>query len=236
MLALGLMGAGAAALFICAHWSIALVGAVAVLVLSAMESEAFLLFVIFLMPFAWVLKGVHVTCLSLCVVWWLLGSSLAGCCGDRHGIRHLFRPAMSRASLLFLCAAVASTILGKGGLTYESVRAVYQLATYVGFYFVVLAWVDSRQRIRKVLWRCCVLRSLRQCLPFTSKLSADIRRYGYTSFRRTSTLCRGTAGAPRSWVTQFASPAISTSFSLSLSHAMCSARASGKSWGGGRLG
>ncbi|MGO8790789.1 MAG: O-antigen ligase family protein [Terriglobia bacterium] len=153
VLSLSLMASVAAALFVCAHWSIALVGAVVVLVLSAMESEAFLLFVILLTPFVWVLQGdvlvrnVSVTLRCLVVVGFFAGRLLRG----RAGIKHLFRPAMSRASLLFLCAAVASTILGKEGLTYESVRALYQMATFVGFYFVVLAWVDSRQRYRKVL-------------------------------------------------------------------------------------
>jgi hypothetical protein len=56
-LALGMVGAGLTALLICAHWSIVLVGAVAVLVLSAMESEPFLLLVIFLMPLGWMLEG-----------------------------------------------------------------------------------------------------------------------------------------------------------------------------------
>ena len=120
------------------------------LVLSAMESETFLLFVIFLMPFAWLVKGHNVTSSLAC--WWLLrGSSWPAVAGKAH-IGHLFRPAISRASLLFLCAAAASTILRKGELTLDSARGVYELATYVGFYFVVLAWVDSRERIRKVLW------------------------------------------------------------------------------------
>jgi putative inorganic carbon (HCO3(-)) transporter len=154
VLALGMVGAGLTALFICAHWSIALIGAVVVLALSAMESEAFLLFVIFLMPIGWVLQGdmlvrnVPVALRSLVVVGFFAGRLVRG----HTRIRDLFRPAVSRASLWFLCAAVASTIFAKGELTHASERALYELATYVGFYFVVLAWVDSRQRIRKVLW------------------------------------------------------------------------------------
>jgi len=153
-LALGIVGAGAATLFVCAHWSIALVGAVAVLVLSAMESEPFLLLVIFLMPLGWVLPidmpghNVPVTLRCLVVVGFFAGRLLR----RQARLRHLFRPAVSRASLLFLCAAAAPTILGKGELTYQSGRAVYILGTFVGFYFVVLAWADSLQRIRKVLW------------------------------------------------------------------------------------
>jgi O-antigen ligase len=153
-LALGLVASGAAALFICAHWSVALAGAVAVLVLSAMESEAFLLFVMFLMPFAWVLKGevpVHNVLLALhalVVVGFFAGRWLRG---QAH-IRHLFRSTLSRASLWFLCAVAAPLMFRKGALTIDSARAVYELATYVGFYFVVLAWADSRERIHKTLW------------------------------------------------------------------------------------
>jgi putative inorganic carbon (HCO3(-)) transporter len=152
-LAFGLAGAGAAVLFICAHWSIALVGALTVLVLSAVESEAFLLLVIFLMPVGWVLPGtvpvrnMHVLFYSLVVAGFFAGRLLWG----QPHIVHLFYPVVSWASLLFLCAAVASTTLTRGALTHESVRAVLDMVTYVGFYFVVLAWVDSRQRIRKVL-------------------------------------------------------------------------------------
>lgn len=154
VLALSMVGAGAAALFVCAHWSIALVGAVAVLVLSAIESDAFLLFVIFLMPIGWVLqvdtplRNMHVLIHALVVVGFFAGRLLRG----QVRIKYLFHPVVSRASLLFLCAAVAPTILAKGELTHESGRAIYTLITFVGFYFVVLAWVDSRRRLRKVLW------------------------------------------------------------------------------------
>jgi len=107
-----------------------------------------------LTPFVWVLQGetlvrnVSVALRSLVVVGFFAGRLLRG----QPGIKHLFRPAVSRASLWFLCAAAAPVILGKWGRTYDSVRAVYQLTTFVGFYFVVLAWVDSRQRVRRVLW------------------------------------------------------------------------------------
>jgi len=153
-LALGVVGAGAAALFICVHWSIVLVAMLAVLALSAMESEPFLLLVIFLLPIGWGLQAdvpvrdVPIALRLLVVVGFFAGRLLRGSARTSH----LFLPAVSRASLLFLCAAVASTILGKGELTRDSVRAVYTLVTFVGIYFVVLARVDSRQRLRKVLW------------------------------------------------------------------------------------
>jgi len=153
VLGLSMAASATVALFFTVHWTIALVGGAAVLVLSAMEIEAFLLFVIFLTPFVWVLEGdmlvrsVTVGLRSLVVIGFFAGRFLRG----NAQVGQLFRPAVSRASLVFLCAAVAPTILGQGELTYESGRAIYQLVSFVAFYFVVLAWVDSRQRIRRVL-------------------------------------------------------------------------------------
>jgi O-antigen ligase len=119
-----------------------------------MESEPFLLLVVFFTPLEWVLqidapvRNVPVALRSLVVVGFFAGRLLRG----HAGIRHLFRPAVARASLLFFCAAAASTILEQGGLSHESGRAIYELFTFVGFSFVVLAWVDSQQRMRRVLW------------------------------------------------------------------------------------
>jgi putative inorganic carbon (hco3(-)) transporter len=154
-LALGMLGATLAATFISAHWSIALAGAVTVLLLSAMESERFLLLVIFLTPLEWVvvadIPAHNVTVnLRFLVIAGFFAGRVYRCPAS---LTDIFRPAASRASLLFLCAAaVAPIIMGKSLLTYHFVRAVYTLGTFVGFYFVVLTWVDSGQRIRKVSW------------------------------------------------------------------------------------
>jgi putative inorganic carbon (HCO3(-)) transporter len=153
-LALGLVGAGVTVLFISAHWSVALLGAMALLAFSAMESEAFLLFVMFMMPFGWMLparipvRNMHVLIHSLVVIGFFAGRVLRG----QTRLGHLFHPVVSRASLLFLCAAIAPTLVFAEEMTHESARADLDLLAYVGFYFMVLAWVDSRQRIRKVLW------------------------------------------------------------------------------------
>lgn len=153
-LAVTLVGAGAIALFISAPWSIALVAAAAVLVLSAMENEAFLLFVVFLMPLGWMLPGTtmlrsaHVVLHALVVVGFFSGKLLR----RQLRMRSLLNPVASRASLLFFCAALASTMLAKGEPTRESTRALANLLTFVGFYFVVLGWLNSPLRIRKVLW------------------------------------------------------------------------------------
>lgn len=160
VLVLGLLGAGACMLFIYAPWSVALLGGVAVLVFSAIENEGFLLFVIFFMPFGCMLPGalpvrnMHVLFHSLVVIGFFAGRFLRG--QANMGMGHLFRPVLSRASLLFFCAAVVPTILIKGELTHESGRAIFDLAVFVSFYFVVLAWADSRDRIRKILWALLV--------------------------------------------------------------------------------
>lgn len=148
--ALGIVGSGVAVLFFCAQWSIVLLGAGVMLVLSAMESEAFLLFVVYLMPLAWLLQGHNVVLGMHAVV--VAGFFAGRLLRKQVRATHLFRPIVSRASLWFLCAVAFPVILRKGELMLDSARAVCQLATYVGFYFVILAWVDSRERMRKILW------------------------------------------------------------------------------------
>jgi len=51
---------------------------------------------------------------------------------------------------LFLCVAIAPALLGIENLTRESARALWTLFTSVGFYFVILSWADSPQRIRRI--------------------------------------------------------------------------------------
>jgi O-antigen ligase len=152
-LAVGVLAAAVAALFVSAHWTIAVLGAVAVLSLSMAESEAFLLFVIFLMPFAWTLqwsvpvRDLPVAFRSLVIVGFFLGRLLRG----QLGMKRLLRPALTRTSLLFLCAVTVPILFGAGGLTRESVRALWTLFTCIGFYFVILSWADSPQRTQRIL-------------------------------------------------------------------------------------
>src|SRR5689334_13306630 len=56
VLALGIAACAVSLLFIFAQWSVAILGAVAVLVLSAIENEAFMLLVIFMTPIGWMLQ------------------------------------------------------------------------------------------------------------------------------------------------------------------------------------
>ncbi|MGA3323251.1 MAG: O-antigen ligase family protein [Terriglobia bacterium] len=153
-LASGMVGAGAAALFICGHWSIMLAGALVMFALSLVENERFILIVIFLLPVGWVLnadvpmKNVSVAVRLLLVAGFFLGRLLRG---QLNG-RLLFRSSITRASLLFLCAAIASNALGELGWSHDSLHSVYDLASYIAFFLMLLVWLDSRQRIRKVLW------------------------------------------------------------------------------------
>jgi putative inorganic carbon (hco3(-)) transporter len=152
-LAIGILAATASALFASAPWTIAVLGGTAVLALSVTESEAFLLFVIFLMPFAWALqwnvpvRDVPVALRSLVIIGFFLGRLLRG----QLGMKRLLNPVLTRASLLFLCVVTAPALLAIGGLTRESARSLWALFTFVGFYFVVLAWADSQRRVRRIL-------------------------------------------------------------------------------------
>src|SRR5712691_1039784 len=152
-LVVGVLAATAAALFAFAPWTIAFLGAAIVLALSIAESESFLLFAIFVMPFAWVLqwnvpvRDVPVAFRSLVIVGFFLGRLLRG----QLGMKQLLRPALTQASLLFLCVATVSALLAIGGLTRESARSLWTLFTFVGFYFVVLSWADSPRRVRRIL-------------------------------------------------------------------------------------
>jgi hypothetical protein len=151
-LVLGILAASAAGLFVSAHWTIAALGGVAVLLFSIAECEAFLLFAIFLMPLGWTLqwnvpvRDVSVAFRSLVIVGFFLGRLVRG----QLGVGWLLRPGLTQASLLFLCMATTSALLGTGGLTVESARALWALFTSVGFYFVVLSWTDSPQRIQRI--------------------------------------------------------------------------------------
>src|SRR5690349_20117737 len=54
---IGAFAAGAVAAFLSAHWTMVVLGGVAVLTLSFVESERFLLLAIFLLPLQWTLSG-----------------------------------------------------------------------------------------------------------------------------------------------------------------------------------
>ena len=150
---IGAFAAGAAAAFLSAHWTMVVLGGVAVLALSFVESERFLLLAIFFLPLEWTLSGdvpvrdVPVVFRSLVIVGFIVGRLVRG----QLRMRETLRPALTRISLLFLCAVTVPMLFRVGGLTRESVRALWTLFTCIGFYFVILSWVDSPQRARRVL-------------------------------------------------------------------------------------
>jgi O-antigen ligase len=152
-LLLSMVGAGLAALFICAHWAIAVVGAVAILALSAVENEPFLLFIIFLAPLSSSIltQGWRHDMSSAVHVLVIIGFFFGRFWGGRVDVRGMLRSSPARASLWFLGAILVSIVLGKAGWTRESAHSLYTVGSYVGFFFLVLAWADSPARVQRIL-------------------------------------------------------------------------------------
>jgi putative inorganic carbon (HCO3(-)) transporter len=159
VLLLGGFAATLAALFVVANWSVAVIGALVIVAFSAVESEPFLFLIIFLLPIGWFARislplGGDAARLDVPAAVRLLvvGGFFAGRLW-RGGlqVRELLKPQVTRASLLLLAAAVASLVLGTGGITYGSLKAIVRLFSYVGFYFFILSWVNTRKRIRMIL-------------------------------------------------------------------------------------
>lgn len=152
-LILGVVSAALAGVFVVAHWSLAVLGALVIFVLSALESQLLLLTIVFLLPVVWLLdtgtvvRDVMTTIRVLVAVGFLLGrifrSGLA--------LKQLMQPALSMWSLAFWGAALLSVTFGAGGVTHNSARSIAVLTSSLLFYFVVLAWVDSWQRLQKIL-------------------------------------------------------------------------------------
>jgi O-Antigen ligase len=149
---LGLAAGVAAALFVTAHWTVAVAGAIIVLALSAVGCELFLFAVIFLLPLGWTLGpgspvGDVATAARFATVGgFFLGSFWRG----ELDIRRLWEPRLTRASFLFGGAVLGSVIFGTNGITRDSVHAFYRLVSYIGFYLFLLAWVDSKRRLKRV--------------------------------------------------------------------------------------
>ena len=149
---LSLTSAAAAALFVLVHWSIAVFGALVLLILAAFASDRFVLFIVFLTPLSWVLsadlpvRDVMTSARLVFVVGFFLGRLFRG----QLRFRHLLVSTVSKASLLFVVAASLSVLFGTEGWTHESARTMTRLISYVAFYFFVLAWADSEERVRKL--------------------------------------------------------------------------------------
>lgn len=155
----GGMAAALAALFVVANWTLAVCAALIIVALSAVENEPFLLCIVFLLPIGWSVKidlplGGKDARLDIATAVRLLvvgGFFLGRIWRGRLSIRRLLEPRLTRASLVLLAAALASVLVGTGGITYGSLKANVRLISYVAFYLFVLLWVNSRKRLRTVV-------------------------------------------------------------------------------------
>jgi O-antigen ligase len=152
-LILAVAGAALAALFVTTPWVLAILAALVILVLSAIENEVFLLLVIILTPVSWVLRqdlpvrDLATAARLLVVAGFFLGRLLRG----RTEFRKLLRIPITWTSVLFIGACVGSVLWGTGGWTHDSARTLVRFVSYMGFYFLILSWVNSRGRLQKVL-------------------------------------------------------------------------------------
>jgi putative inorganic carbon (HCO3(-)) transporter len=159
ILLLGGLAATLAAFFVLAHWGAAIFAALVLVALAALESEPFLLLIVFLLPVGWFARinlplGGDAARLDISTAARLLvvGGFFMGRLwrGEIH-VRELCKPPLTRSSLFLLAAALASLVLGTSGITYGSLKAIVRLISYIGFYFFVLSWANSRRRIRVVV-------------------------------------------------------------------------------------
>lgn len=152
-LAMGLTAALAAAIFVSFSWSVALLAGLLVFALAALENEPFLLATIALLPLNWVLKT------DLLVRDVMPVARVCVVCGFFFGrlyraqihLKPLLRPALSKVSFCFAAIALGSVLLARGGWTHESERELFRLASYLGFYLMILAWADSPGRVRQIV-------------------------------------------------------------------------------------
>jgi hypothetical protein len=168
-----------AALFVLSHWSFAVFASIAILIFSAAENETFLLGVIFLLPVGWLLRTnflIH-DVMTVGRVLVVVGFFLGRLYRDQIGIKGLMRPAFSRWSLLFAATALLSVIFGTGGWTHFSVRSLAILASSLSFYFFILEWADSRDRIRRILSVLLCSTIVTAAFAITQEIAG-----GYTAF------------------------------------------------------
>jgi O-antigen ligase len=124
-----------------------------ILGLSAFESEWFLLVVIFLTPVDWLpdtgmlVRDVMTAMRILVAAGFFLGLLWRG----RLDLRRPLRLDLSRWSIAFAAAVALSTTFGSGGWTHNSTRCFVVVASSIMFYFVVVSWADSKERVKKLL-------------------------------------------------------------------------------------
>jgi hypothetical protein len=177
-LALGVTGAALVALACSFTWVFLIAGTLAVLLTAATENESFVLAMIFVVPFQWRLEsGLPVA--SAMRGLFVLGFFLGRLVRAKVRGRELLQQSLSRWSLLFLAAGAASLIFGKPGWTTGAPEGIARLASYVGFYFVILLWVDTDERLRRVMEVIMVSAIFLAAFAFIQQIVGD-----YTSFWR----------------------------------------------------
>lgn len=159
-IAMGAAGALLAVTFVLAPLSIVVVAALGVLWLSVTENETFLLLMIFLVPVVCLRRVGPVsdvtTPLRLLVV---MGFFAGRFWRGNLRFRNLMASRLSKVFVALLVVAPISVMLGPFGWDHHSMSQNYQFASSVGFFFFIVAWVNSRKRLEKVLrtlfWSLC---------------------------------------------------------------------------------
>jgi O-antigen ligase len=149
----GVTAVGAVLLVIYSPVAIAVLAGVAIFFFSAIENETALLLNVFLLPFAWVIRGdlpvsnIVVPARDLSVLAFFVGRAW------RWNLRlHLFRrEPITIATLIFFGVCVGSVAWGSTGWTHSSARALTLATSYMLFYLFVLEWVDTPARMQKVM-------------------------------------------------------------------------------------
>ncbi len=161
-LAMGLGGALLAVTFVLAPVSVALVAALGVVWLSVTENETFLLLMIFLVPVVCLRQVGPITDVTtplrlLVVMGFFAGRFWRG----NLRIGRLAGPRLSKVCAVLLMVGPLSVLAGPIGWDHHSMSQNYELASWVGFFFFILAWVNSRKRLEKVLrtllWTLCLV-------------------------------------------------------------------------------
>jgi len=148
----GLAGVSLVALVLAAHWVIAIIGALLILVLAASEYEPFFLSLIFLFPVNVILSGsslvndLGAAVRMLVVVGFFLGRIGRG----QIDTRILLRSAVTRAFVVFLGVIILSAIFGSSGEIHAALRGVYFILSYIGISLMAFLWMDTPSKLQKV--------------------------------------------------------------------------------------
>jgi len=149
--AIGAAAAGIAALTVAETWAAAFLVAAVCFTFAAIESQVFVLMLLFLLPLDFVPRSEFVfTDLGLAAHSFVVVGFFAGCIvrGELDW-RKTLRSPITRASILFLAAVGVSVVFGAEGMTHEGLRGIYYIASFIGFYLIMVFWLSNKERLRK---------------------------------------------------------------------------------------